>query len=217
MEIKDIVIKSELIDWQAAQWIQANLKELTKQDYDKLRESLIQNNFMMPFTVWQDGDTLWILDGHHRQKVLQTLMADGYTIPERLPANFIECKDKHDAAKKVLIYSSIYAKITDDGLYELISQNEIDFEEVKKLIDLPNVNLDYFEEYYIKDNPLTVMENEPVPSLVGNSTETLRVVIVFKNEEEENEFYELLKIEKGAIAREYSAIREKLLRFSEME
>jgi len=171
MEIKDIVIKSELIEWQKAQWIQANLKELTKQDYEKLKASLIENNFMMPFTVWQDGDALWILDGHHRQKVLQTLIADGYTIPARLPANFIECKDKHDAAKKVLIYSSIYAKITDEGLYEFLSTNDLKLDEIKGITDLPEIDFKQFEDNFYQNAGLTdedaVPENAPAVAKRG--------------------------------------------------
>lgn len=215
MEIKNSVVKTELIEWRKAQWLQGSLKEMSAVNYEKLKESLVKNNFIMPFNVWQEGSKVWILDGHHRQKVMQLLEQEGYKIPDKLPANFINCKDKKDAFNKLLVYSSIYAKITDDGLYELISTNELNFDELSQQIDLPNINLEYFKEYYLDDKQTE--EKEAMPEITGDITDTRRVLIIFKDEMEEEEFYSIMQLQQGVIAREYSEVRERLLQLTKVE
>ena len=86
------------------------------------------------------------LDGHHRQKALQSLIEDGRKIPEQLPAAFIRCKDKKEAAKFLLIYSSIYAKIQNTGLDAFLTLHDIQLEEISDVIDLPDFSLHRFEQ-----------------------------------------------------------------------
>ncbi len=142
-EIKSRIVKTEEVEWRKLEWFQSNLKEMSKADFDKLKKSLVTNGFVMPFHVWQNGKT-WILDGHHRQKAMQELEKAGHDIPERLPANFIRCKDRKEAAKLVLVYSSIYARTTDEGLYEFINQNDLNFDDLKLEIDLPEFDAERF-------------------------------------------------------------------------
>ena len=37
--------------------------------------------------------TIWILDGHHREKALKELEADGVNVADTLPATMIECQE----------------------------------------------------------------------------------------------------------------------------
>ena len=143
MEIQSQIIKQEPVQWKSLKWLQSSkLKDIGDRGIEKLKNSLKENNFVQPFNVWQDSKgTIWILDGHHREKALTQLEAEGYTIPETLPANFISCKDKKDAAKMVLLYSSIYAKITNDGLGEFLDDFDLDLSNLINEIDLPNVDL----------------------------------------------------------------------------
>ncbi len=68
--------------------------------------------------VWESGKEIFCLDGFHRIKVFIQLREEGYTIPDHFRADFIDCKDKKEASKLVLIYSSIYAKINEQSLEE---------------------------------------------------------------------------------------------------
>jgi DNA modification methylase len=88
------------------------------------------------------------LDGHHREKALKELEEDGVDVPELLPATFIDCTDKKAAAKLVLIYSSIYAKITNEGLNDFLELFEIELEEFKGEIDLPEFSMPRFEQKF---------------------------------------------------------------------
>ena len=142
-EITSKILKQELVPWRELKWLQSSkLKDLGTKGIEKLKNSLKENNFVQPFNVWQDGKgVVWILDGHHREKALKQLEAEGYEIPELLPANFVECADRKDAGKMVLVYSSIYAKITNDGLGEFLDDFELDLSNLVNEIDLPGIDL----------------------------------------------------------------------------
>ena len=144
-EIKNRVIKMDMVKWRELKWLQTELKDLSEINSEKLKRSLVDNDFSMPFHVWQDKKTIWILDGHHRQKVMAELeKQDGIKIPDVLPAVFINCKGKKEAAKLVLVYTSIYADVTAEGLVEFLKSNDLDWEELKEEIDIPGINLDYY-------------------------------------------------------------------------
>ena len=150
MEIASRIQKTEKIDWQKAKWLQnSSLKDLSKEANEKLRESLRKNLFVMPFVVWQENeDTLWILDGHHRQKILLELQAEGMQIPELLDATFISCESKKEAAQLVLVYTSQYAKITQLGLNEFLTTFDLDFLDMKNSIDIPDFSADRYEQKF---------------------------------------------------------------------
>lgn len=156
-EIKDKILKSELVSWKELKFIQQDkFKELTKEASSKLRQSIIKNDFVESFKVWQSGNDLFCLDGFHRIKVFKELEKESYTIPEQFRADFIDCKDKKEASKLVLIYSSIYAKINQQSLEEFISLNELEIDELKLEIDLPEIDMGYFDEASF--NPTSIDE-----------------------------------------------------------
>ena len=144
MQIVSQIIKQSLVNWKSLKWLQSSkLKDIGEHGITKLKNSLKENNFVQPFNVWEDSKgVIWILDGHHREKALTQLEAEGYEIPETLPANFIDCKDKKEAAKMVLLYSSIYAKITNDGLGEFLDDFDLDLSNLVNEIDLPGLDFD---------------------------------------------------------------------------
>jgi len=144
LEIANKIIKSELIDWRNLEWLQGKLKAIPENSLKKLKQSLINNSFVQPFNVWDNGK-LWILDGHHRKLAMEQLEAEGYTIPDRLPANFVQCKDKKEASKMVLLYSSIYAKADEQSLEMFLAENLMSYEDIKTEIDIPNINESFFD------------------------------------------------------------------------
>lgn len=151
-EIKNRVLKTELVEWRKLVELQPkNFKELTTINYEKLKQSILKENFVMSFTVWQSKDTVYIIDGHHRYKVLDLLEKEGVNVPDKLPCTFIECKDIKEAKKLVLTYSSNYAKVQEEGLYEFLNVNDFDFESLKNEIDIPNIDFEKFESGFLKD------------------------------------------------------------------
>jgi hypothetical protein len=136
--ISNRIIKTALISWRELKWFHTDLKKLHRESLEKLKQSLISNNFVQPFNVWQLGRTVLILDGQYRMKAMQTLEKEGYDIPDLLPANFIQCKNRADAARMVLVYSSIYANITESGLDSFVQANNLDIAAMSLEINLPD-------------------------------------------------------------------------------
>ena len=82
-EIKSIIIKTIEIPWKDMNWLQPrNFKKAERINLEKLKNSLITNGFSLPFNVWEDNKgKIWILDGHHREKVMKELLVEGVIIP----------------------------------------------------------------------------------------------------------------------------------------
>lgn len=130
--------------WRQFKFIQNDdLKDLSPEAKQRLRESVISKEFVQPFYVWKDpAGEIYCLDGRHRTLILEELIGEGYDIPELLPANFIDCKDKKEAAELVLVYSSMYAKMNADGLHKFLSIYEMDWENLNAGISIPELNMD---------------------------------------------------------------------------
>lgn len=149
-KLQSRVLKTEHVNWREFKFIQAdNFKSLSAEARHKLKASILSNNFTQPFYVWEDPEgTLYCLDGKHRTMLLEELINEGHEIPYMLPATFIQCENKKQAAKLVTIYSSIYAKIEQQGLFDFIQAYELEFEDLKLEIDLPEFSMDRFEQKF---------------------------------------------------------------------
>jgi len=144
--------------------LQGNLKELSKENYAKLKSSLLKYGFCFPVFCWKDGKTFFILDAHQRCKTLKKLRSEGYTIPD-LPTVYIEAKDKIEAKELLFQLNSNYGKMTQDGVYEFL--NEPGFEllpEILNDVDLPEFDLDKFNaEFYEEESDGSDDEVPDVP------------------------------------------------------
>jgi 3'-phosphoadenosine 5'-phosphosulfate sulfotransferase (PAPS reductase)/FAD synthetase len=153
LAITNRVLKTEPVRWRELTWLQnANLKDMSKPAYEKLRKSIVTNGFIAPFHIWQSKNETYILDGHHRQKVMAEMEKDGFAVPDMLPANFVDCKSMREAKKLVLVYSAIYAQVTDEGLYEYLNIEGLNFDDIKLEVEFPKIDLDKFERGWIKDD-----------------------------------------------------------------
>ena len=138
---------------------QGNLKELSKENYEKLKQEIIKHGFSFPVFVWKNDGKNHVLDGHQRINVLLAMQKEGYTIP-KLPVDWIQAKDKREAKEKILAAVSQYGKITEEGLYEFTNTAGIKFEDFKAFTDLPGINFDRYEAGYV---------NQPEPREVDES------------------------------------------------
>jgi len=130
--------------------LQGGLKELTDANFEKLKQSILKHGITFPFFVWQSDDNSYILDGTQRDRVLKRMADDGYEVPQ-LPCALIQAKDRKEAAEKILLISSQYGQVTDEGLYEFLSTNDLDFGELEPLLELPALDLDKFKEGWMTD------------------------------------------------------------------
>ena len=184
-ELRSRIIGLEMIPWKELSFIQSDsFKTSTDEQYQKVASSLINNQFVAPFYVWRDesdGGQLWCVDGKRRDTVLRQIDAEGganikdpdsgqeefyaITIPEELPALLIDAESKEAAAKLVLLFSSSYGEVSQEGLAEFIQQYDLNFPELKFEINLPEFSMPRFEQTFDSfglsgsDNG----ENEPYP------------------------------------------------------
>ncbi|TZF84528.1 DNA modification methylase [Pedobacter sp. BS3] len=170
--ISSRIIKTELIDWRKLKFIQDdNFKELPQDAFQRLKNSILANDFTQPFYVWLDPETgyLYCLDGKHRTLALESLAGDGHIIPDMLPATYINCSGIKEAAKLVLIYSSIYAKTTQQGLFDFIEEFDLSFAELIDEIDLPEFSEDrYMQKFNVynldgcEEPEVEITDDEPI-------------------------------------------------------
>lgn len=130
--------------------LQNDLKDLTKENYEKLKKEILTEGFDAPFFIWQDHETKWILDGTQRYRVLSKLRNEGYEIPP-LPIVPIEAKDILEAKRKLLGFASQYGNMTSQGLYEFISTANIPFEEMDSRFRFPEIKNDEFKAEYFEE------------------------------------------------------------------
>lgn len=115
---------------------QGNLKELSESDFEKIKISLLKYGFTFPVFVWKNN----LLDGHQRMYVVKVLIEEGYEIGP-IPIVEIMAKNKKEAAEKLLVLNSRYAKMTDEGFMEYVANFEIDLSEMPEL-ELPELDLE---------------------------------------------------------------------------
>jgi len=141
---------------------QGNLKTLPESELEKLKNSIVKHGFSFPVFVWQDA----ILDGHQRVYALKKLLDEGYTIDD-IPIVEIHAQNKAQAAEKLLILNSHYAKITEDGLYEFLSANELDINDIVSELNLPDFDMENFLSEYIEDQEETegLTDEDEIPEV----------------------------------------------------
>lgn len=192
-EIKNRVLFSRPVKWRELQFIQnERFKSISEEEFAKLVNSILNEEFVESFKVWLDpADSVeYCLDGYHRCKALEHIEQKGLaTVPESFSGDFLECTGMEEAARLVLIYSSRYAKVQDEGLYEFLSLNNLQLPELVDRIDIPDINMAAFEQNFYGDpDPEKDHFNDP-----GIAYKSQYGVIVFSaSEQEQQEVYERL-------------------------
>ena len=148
-EIGSRVIKTEDIKWETLSFLQDdNFKEWINDGDKKLLQSLVKYQFIDPFKVWESDGKLYCLDGKHRFMDLMQAKESGIEVPDMLPATFIDCSDIKEAAEMVLLYSSAYSSITQQGLFDYVAKFDLSFPEMKDHIQIPAFSIDRFEQKF---------------------------------------------------------------------
>ena len=137
---------------------QGDLVDMRDKKAEKLERSL-KRYFIKPFMVWCAPDEkVYILDGHQRRK---KLLGMGYK--GDVPCVAVRCENEKEAKDMILKFRSQHGEILDDNkLHEFIEINCLEWEDVKKECDFPELNMGAFEQSYYADNPPDLpKEKEP--------------------------------------------------------
>lgn len=143
---------AELVALEKLVIIQNNLKELSTENYEMLKNEILNDGFKFPIEAWKDNGVYKIINGTHRKKVLDQLKKEGHKIP-KIPVSIIHADNLQDAIKSILSSTSSYAKIDSQGLYELMSEYDIDPNELNERWDFnDNWTKDAFmNEFFFDD------------------------------------------------------------------
>ena len=148
-EIKSRIIKTIPIKWKDLEFIQQeNFKEWINDGDTKLIESILKYQFVDPFKVWENEGKLFCLDGKHRYLDLLHVIELGHIVPKELPATFVHCENVKEAAELVLVYSSAYARITQQGLFDFVSNFDLDLSSMKEVINIQDFSMERFEQKF---------------------------------------------------------------------
>lgn len=93
--------------------IQGTFKELSKKNFEKLKNSISKNGFIQPFFIWENENKKYILDGHQRQKAIVDLYGDIF-----VSCIIIDAKNLQEAKKLVLFYSSQYGEFSKESFLD---------------------------------------------------------------------------------------------------
>jgi DNA modification methylase len=162
---KEIKIKCKAVDSLEIDELndfQGDLKTISDDELEKLKKSILKYGFSFPVFVWENK----ILDGHQRLKAVRQLVEQGCKIKDNnLPVVRIEAKNEKEAAEKLLLINSRYAKIDQEGFQVFTYDYKIDLGEMTELIELPEIDFSFGEDedYQGLTDPDEVPEVEETP------------------------------------------------------
>jgi hypothetical protein len=151
MKLKVTCKSKELIPIEKLTEYQGNLAEMSKKNYEKLKNAFLTYGICFAVTVWKHKGKNYIIDGTGRFRTLIKMKEEGIDIPP-LPIVETECKDEADAQRKILLGRSEFHKTSEEGLYEFIHCANIPISDVVKDYDFSGIDLSRFAAGYEKED-----------------------------------------------------------------
>lgn len=153
--------KVVLVDIDQLCEFQGNLKDLSVERYDKLKKQILKHGFSFMPHVWANEKKLYILDGHQRKRTLTKMREEGYKIP-KIPVAPVMAPSFKEAKEIVLSGTSQFGEITDQGLYEFIAESGLDWRDVVRETQFPEIDfVDFVESHYGEITSGSKAYNEP--------------------------------------------------------
>ena len=154
MKIKDIILKTEKINWQELEDLQPiNLKN--NYHSEKTKQSIIKNGFARAIYVWEDSKgSKKIIDGHCRKDLLIELKNDGYEVPEKLNCTFLDLPNKKAAVKYLLqVFNQKNNPINESNMGLWLDDIEINLDDIE--INLDELHIDITESIEMQETALS--------------------------------------------------------------
>jgi len=115
---------TQYINFNEQNEFQEDIKGITKEDLEKLKESIRTKGILMPQFLWKYQGKWWLLDGHQRKKAFSELQKEGWYIP-RVPIVEIFAKTKQEAKDRVLVFISQHGNVDEKKVQLYIKKYEI--------------------------------------------------------------------------------------------
>lgn len=171
--------------------IQGEFKIMTDVNYARLKRTLVEDGITFVFHVWygaqEEGETprWWIIDGHGRRKGIGRMVEEeGWRCPD-LPCVEIKAPSFKAAKKLVLNSTARFHTPTEEGLYELMSDLNLSFDEVKNNFDVPEIDFNAFKVGYFDEpgEPTEPAEPKKVEFQAYENAAIKQVVLYFASED----------------------------------
>lgn len=164
MEIEITCDGTDYVDYRTLKPFQGDLKTLSNENLNKLKNSIIKYGFTVPAFVWENGSK-WVLDAHQRIKALDSLFSEGYEIPD-IPVVYIQAKDEKEAKEKLLHITSQYGEFAQQGFADFILEAGLDISGLNLRLTSEEFNIvdntNETESYNLSDlfeaNPFSVID-----------------------------------------------------------
>ena len=154
--------------------LQGNLKSLSESNYERLKKQILELGFSEPISVWKDGDSLRILNGHQRLRTIKTMVEkEGYRVGP-LPISLVEAKNVDEAKRKILALTSQYGKIEDEGLYEFLQDTDIAPNTLDENYSFPEVNLNSFVTNYFEASEPPIDDQKDLDPNMGDEVKMIK-------------------------------------------
>jgi hypothetical protein len=124
--------------------MQGKLKVLPEEEYQKLRNEILDTGFAFPFYLWRNPRTkkFGLIGGHQRLAACSRMREEGVLIPE-LPYVVVHAKDEKEARRRILQDISQYGQVTSAGLVEFSKHSGFNLQGIADSFRMPDVNIDF--------------------------------------------------------------------------
>lgn len=143
MEITIQNFDIKLIDWREIKPLQGTLKELYDENYEKLKKSLIEKGYFMPLVLWYNTNdkTYYCVDGHAREMIFgkeKPVFRLKGKKTDNIPCLIIQADNIKDAKEKLLLISSQFNTMTNEGFLNYIT--DLDREWLRQTTQFDGIN-----------------------------------------------------------------------------
>lgn len=152
--------------------LEDNPKDLEKEEFEALKESILTEGFCFPLRVWKESPDKLILGGNTTYKVLKHLVeVEKHSLLGKLPISYVSAKNIKEAKRKALRDMAVYGKINKQAFFEFSSSFNIDTETFKNT-PLPDFDkLSYIDEFF-KDHTDKEEIQDDVPEIDKSKIKT---------------------------------------------
>lgn len=114
---------------------QGELKKMSAKARNNLRRSIIEEGFTQHVYFFENSGVKYILDGHQRLDIMQSLKREGYKIP-KIPSHELKAKDYKHAKKLLASFISQYGTVDKNEVP--IFFDDVDFD-IETEFEIPGI------------------------------------------------------------------------------
>lgn len=141
---------AERVDWDLLEPFQGDLKKLSIENYDRLKEELLRDGYCEPITVWKKQESVTrsglgvyryiILNGHQRIATIREMVEIEKFTVDALPVSIVHVRDENHANDLVLALTSQYGEMTTESLAKFVKERGLRVQTVLERYRFPEVD-----------------------------------------------------------------------------